>query len=152
MPYVIFYYIIICFVFSEAITTFTTFHKFYRKTPVLESLFFLKMMKLCKDICSAWICRTSAKFFILIDWHHKRLKNIIDVLLFCGEHFYGFLEGDLWKRWKKKKHFTTNISIYTGHKHFEVLGSFMKFHFVHIVKVCFVFKKLSLCLYSPIHA
>ena len=31
------------------------FRKFHRKTPVLESLFFLKMMKLYKDICSAWI-------------------------------------------------------------------------------------------------
>ena len=31
------------------------FHKFDRKTPVLESCFFLEMMKLYKDICSAWI-------------------------------------------------------------------------------------------------
>ena len=39
------------------------FHKFHRKTPVLESLFFLKMMKLYKDICSAWISCTSADIF-----------------------------------------------------------------------------------------
>ena len=133
MPYVIFYYIIICFVFSEAITTFTTFHKFYRKTPVLESLFFLKMMKLCKDICSAWICRTSAKFFILIDWRHKRLKNIIDVFLFCGEHFYGFLEGDLWKRWKKKKTFhNKHIYIYRS----QTFWSFRKFYEVSFCTYC----------------
>ena len=39
------------------------FHKFHRKTPVLESLFFLKMMKLYKGICSAWMRHTSAKIF-----------------------------------------------------------------------------------------
>ena len=26
----------------------------------------------------------------LTDWRHKRLKNTIDLLLFHGEHFYGF--------------------------------------------------------------
>ena len=40
--------------------------------------------------------------FFLIDWCHKRLKNTIDLLLFYKEHFYGFLESDLWKHWKKK--------------------------------------------------
>ena len=34
--------------------------------------FFFKMMKLYKDICSALISHTSAKFF-LIYWHHKHL-------------------------------------------------------------------------------
>ena len=29
----------------------------------------------------------------LIDWHHKHLKNTIDLLLFYREHFYGFLES-----------------------------------------------------------
>ena len=57
--------------------------------------FWLKMMKLFKDICSAWISRTSAEFFLLIDWRHKRLKNTTDLLLFYGEHFYGFSESDL---------------------------------------------------------
>ena len=37
--------------------------KFHGKTPVLESLFFLKMMKLYKDICSAWINHTFVEFF-----------------------------------------------------------------------------------------
>ena len=86
------------------------FHKFYRKTPVLESLFSLKIMELYKEICSAWISHISHIF--LIDWSHKHLKNLIDLLVFYGEHFYGFSESDLWKRWKKK-HFIKNISIYT---------------------------------------
>ena len=61
-------------------------------------------MKLYKDICSAWID------FFFIDWHCKRLKNTsLDLLLFYGEHFYGFLKSDLWKRRNK----ITNISVYT---------------------------------------
>ena len=35
--------------------------------------------------------------FFLIDWRHKRLKNTIDLLLFDGEHFYGFSESDCMK-------------------------------------------------------
>ena len=33
--------------------------------------------------------------FFLGDWRHKRLKTTIDLLLFHGEHFYGFLESDI---------------------------------------------------------
>ena len=33
--------------------------------------------------------------FFLTDWRHKRLKNTIDLLLFYGEHFYGFLESEI---------------------------------------------------------
>ena len=40
--------------------------------------------------------------FFLTDWRHKRLKNTIDLLLFYGEHFYGFSESDLRKRRKKE--------------------------------------------------
>ena len=36
------------------------FNEFHMEAPVLECLFFLKMMKLYKDIYSAWISRTSA--------------------------------------------------------------------------------------------
>ena len=36
-----------------------------------------------------YLCRN----FFLIDWRHKRLKNTIDLLLFYGEHFYGFSES-----------------------------------------------------------
>ena len=32
--------------------------------------------------------------FFLIDWRHKRLKNIADLLLFYREHFYGFSKSD----------------------------------------------------------
>ena len=62
------------------------FHKFHRKTPVLESFLSLKMMKLYEDIFST-CCRN------FIDWHHKCLNNTIDLLLFYGEHFYGFSES-----------------------------------------------------------
>ena len=51
--------------------------------------FFLKKMKLYKDLSSAWISCTSANIFFLIDWCHKRFKNTIDLLLFYEEHFYG---------------------------------------------------------------
>ena len=44
----------------------------------------------------------------------------------------------------KKNHFTTNISIYTVT---EIL-KFYEDSFAYIVKVCFVFKKQSFCLYS----
>ena len=54
---------------------------------------FPKMMKLYKDICSAWIIRTSAEIFFLKDWRQKRLKNTIYLLLFCGEHFHEFSES-----------------------------------------------------------
>ena len=34
------------------------------------------------------------QFFFLTDWRHKRLKNTIVLLLFYGEHFYGFSESE----------------------------------------------------------
>ena len=37
-----------------------------------------------------YFCRN----FSLTDWRHKRIKNTIDLLLFYGEHFYGFLESE----------------------------------------------------------
>ena len=49
-------------------------------------------MKLYKDACSAWISPASAETFS----HRltsKCLKNAIDLLLFSGEHFYGFSES-----------------------------------------------------------
>ena len=116
--------------------------------------FFLKMIKLCKGICSAWISRTRAIFF-LEDWRHKRLKNTIDLLLFYGEHFYGFLQSGLWKRQKKTPFHNKHIYIYGS----QTFWCFMKFYFAHIVRVCFVFKKhiwrnisIMTCLYSSIHA
>ena len=101
MPYVIFHYIIF-YIFSEATTT------------VLESctnstgkhLFCWSLFLSLKrwsyiNICSAWISCTYVKIFFLMDWCHKCLKNTVDPSLFCGEHFYGFSESDLWKHWKK---------------------------------------------------
>ena len=37
----------------------------------------------------------SAEILFLTEWRHKRLKNTIDLLLFYGEHFYGFAESDI---------------------------------------------------------
>ena len=127
------------------------FHKFHRKTPVLESLFFLKLMKLYNIIWHLF-CMNEPYFcrnFFFIDWCHKRLKNKIDLLLFYREHFYGFLGSDLWKSQKKKHSFhNKHIYIYIQSRTF---WSFMKFYFVHIVKVYFVFKEQLLCLYSSIY-
>ena len=36
------------------------------------------------------------KKIFLADWRHKRLKNTIDLLLFYGEPFYGFLESEIY--------------------------------------------------------
>ena len=38
----------------------------------------------------------------LADWHYKRLKNTIDLLLFYWEHFYGFWESALQFQQKDK--------------------------------------------------
>ena len=100
------------------------FYKFQRKTHVLESLFSLKWWNHIRHL----ICINTSYFcqiFFLTGRHHKRLKNTTDLLLLYREHFYEFSESNLWKRPKKSFHFTTIISIYTGHKHFEVLWSFI---------------------------
>ena len=102
--------------------------------------FFLKMMKLYKDVCSA-CCRN----FFLID---DVMKNTIDLLLFYTEHFYEFSGSDLWKSWKKQQHSFHNKHIYIYRS--QTYWSFMKFYSVHIVKACFVFKKQP-CLYSSVY-
>ena len=76
------------------------FHKFHRKTPVLESLFFFKLMKLYNIIWHLF-CMNKPYFcrnFFLIDWCHKRLKNKIDLLLFYEEHL-------IYEKFKKKHSF-----------------------------------------------
>ena len=50
---------------------------------------------------------------------------------------------------EKKQHLFHNKHIYTCES--QTFWSFMKFYFVHIVKVCFVFKKQLLCLCSSIY-
>ena len=92
--------------------------------------------------------------FFLIDWHHKRLENTIDLLLFYGEHFYGFLEKDLWKCQEKNIQFTTNISIYKGHRHSEVLWSFTLYILQRLVlslKIVIMLIFLSICIKYPQH-
>ena len=37
-----------------------------------------------------YFCRN----FFLTDWRHKLLKNTIDLLLFYGDHVYGFSESE----------------------------------------------------------
>ena len=95
-------YYLICYVFSEATTT--VLENFHNSTGkhLFWSLFFLKMMKLCKGICSEWISCTSTYIFFLIDWRHILLKGTIDLLLFFKEHFYGsYCSPALWRSsWK----------------------------------------------------
>ena len=50
----------------------------------------------------------------------------------------------------EKKHSFRNKDIYMCGS--QTFWSCMKFYFAHIVKVCFVFKKQSLCLYSSAFA
>ena len=77
-----------------------------------------------------------------IDWRLKRLKNTIDLFLFYRKHVYGFSESDLWKCWKKNIFISQQTYLYRS----QTDWSFMKFYFVHILKVYFVIKKQSLCL------
>ena len=39
--------------------------------------------------------------FFLTDWRNKRLKNIIDLLLFDRDNFYGFSQSDNGNLFKK---------------------------------------------------
>ena len=129
MPYIIFYYVMLLVFRSNRHYSW----KFYITNSIGKhlcwSLFFsLKMIKLYRHLFSMnklYFCWN----VFLIDWCHKHLKNTMDLLLFYRKHFYGFLESDLWKHWKKKSHFTTNISIHAGHRHFEVLWSFILYIF-----------------------
>ena len=104
--------------------------------------FFLKMMKLYKDICSAWISRTSADFFLhmLKSETFQKYNRSIFILR------RWFLESDLQKRRKKQQH-----SFHNKHNYIVRVTDILKFYFVYIVKVCLFFKKQSLCLYSSVY-
>ena len=89
MPYVFFYCIIMLRVFRSNHHCSWKFHKFHRKTPVMQSF-----LKSCRPPGLFHVCFSLYLIihliFLLIDWCHKRLKNTIDLLLFYREHFYGF--------------------------------------------------------------
>ena len=75
-------------------------------------------------------------------WHSwQTLLHWNSLQQLCILTFLIFTLSDLWKCQKKSNHFTTNIYIYGS----QTFWSFMKLYFVHIVKVCFVFEKQSLC-------
>ena len=101
MPYIIFYYVMLLVFRSNRHYSW----KFYITNSIGKhlcwSLFFsLKMIKLYRHLFSMnklYFCWN----VFLIDWCHKHLKNTMDLLLFYRKHFYGFLESDLWKHWKK---------------------------------------------------
>ena len=65
---------------------------------VLLDLFSLQLSLLFFRIYRYLFCMNKphfcGNFFFFKDWRHERLKNTIDLLLFCGEHFYGFSESD----------------------------------------------------------
>ena len=54
-------------------------------------------------------------------------KKIQQIYCYFMENTFGDFQKLILKTSKKKKknHFTTNISIYTSHRHFEVLCSFI---------------------------
>ena len=43
--------------------------------------FFHKIIKLHKNICSAWISHTYAERFFVTDWHHMPYRNTIEISL-----------------------------------------------------------------------
>ena len=116
MPYVIFYYVIICYVFSEATTTSWEFDKFHRKTPMLESFFPLKWWNYIKT-------------FVLLEFFSDRLMPWASLkynrsIILQGTFLWIFGKWFM-KTPKKPIHFTTNSSQYRGHRHLEVLWSFI---------------------------
>ena len=82
--------------------------------------------------------------FFATNWCHKRLKSTIDLLFFYREQ-HEFLESDLWKCPKKLIHFTTDISMYLGHRRFEVLWTFI----LHILQRFVLSLKNSHYAYIP---
>ena len=117
MHYIIFYYVIMYYAFSEAATTvlesFTNSIRKHLCWSLFFSLrwFFLERHLFCMN--KPYFCQKFSS--------HRLTSQTSYLLLFYGEHFCEFSESDLGKLLKKTFHFTTNISIYTGHIHFEVL-------------------------------
>ena len=89
MCFVIFYYIIICYVFSEASTpVLESFMNFTGKHLSWRLFFSLKWWNYIGHL----FCMNKPyfnRYLLLIRWNPKRLKNTIDLLLFYKEHIYG---------------------------------------------------------------
>ena len=127
---------------------------FIKKNNVLKCLFlllFLKSSLANHSLAWAWSMKQSftvrANFSLKL-WSHKRL-NAVDLLLFHRESFYGF-QWVTYENFEKNIRFILDIFIYIMYGS-QAFWSFMKFYFVHIVKVCFVFKKQFLCLYFSVY-
>ena len=58
--------------------------------------------------------------FFLIDWHHRCLANTIDLLLFYGEHVYGFSESVVTTFMRIKEHYYTKMLI--GYKNIKLVS------------------------------
>ena len=72
-------------------------------------------------------------YFLLIYWRHKCLKNTIDLLLFYGEQLWIFGKWFM-KMLKKKTFISQQTYLYIR------VTYILKFHFVHIAKVCSIFR------------
>ena len=130
MSYIIFYYIImLCF---------------QRQPPL-----FLKVSQIPQESTFVGVnflksCRPAGLFHVCFFLYP--IVHVNYVKCYClHKHFYGFLEIDLWKLRKK-----THI------EHIHICGSqtfwsFMKFYFLHIVKVCFLSLKNSHYAYIPMY-
>ena len=107
MPYVIFY-CVISYMFSGAtMTVFESFSNSARKLLCWSLFFSLKW----QNYTNPYFCQ---------DWHHKCAKNTVDIFILQGILLW-ILGKWFMKALKKVIHFTTNISIYTGYRHFEVI-------------------------------
>ena len=95
------------------------FHKFHGKTLVLESLFFLRMMKLYKYNCSAWISPTSAKNWLTSLAFRKYNRSVIlwRTLLWIFRKW--FMKTS--KKKKKKKIISQQIFIYIYSSHYAYI-------------------------------
>ena len=129
MPYIIFYYIIICYLFSEATTT--VLKSFTNSTGkhLCWSLF-LKKLQACRPI--------SCSFFSIPNDHVNYVKS------YClYKHFYGFPKIEIVE---KKKHSFHNKHIY---KRVTDILKFYEVLFCTICKVFFCLLKTVIMLNSP---
>ena len=124
MPYVIFHYMIICYVFLEATSTFLENFTNSTKNHLCWSLFFHMIIKLYKDISSTWISHTFVENFssyIDVAKSKKSEKSIVILL-----RALLWILGKWFMKTSIKKHLFHNKHFYIyGHRQFEVLWSFI---------------------------